>query len=382
MKIGSLSDTHEDKIKALPHIIREFGKQGVEIIVHCGDILSKHVKPELFGNLPVFCALTNEQTRICEAQRDATFSNNIPFCSPPDKWKFTHPQKRVIGLQTGKDKDNRIVVAYVGHKRSFELLMGSEAKLQETLNQIKHDYDNVRYVFSGHTHHQICLKDGLITFINPGAIERPMGIASGCGYAIIDTEKDEIIYSRIPMSKSSAPPLKVAIISDSINISQKDPNFWGKLANTFKEKSVTDIIHCGNINLEDIGLPELSQFNVHYKLIENQERIEEPDKWQEIKGKTISINGYEFFIQWDLSSELIHKSEHDINCLALQIQKKHPKIKFILSGFTHTAVYEEDPNVIFLNPGDIIQGRNYAIIEMPNYEITLGKIPYDPFPSP
>ncbi|MFC1612710.1 metallophosphoesterase family protein [Patescibacteria group bacterium] len=377
MKLGILSDTHGDKQKATRHIIEIFKRYGVEIIIHCGDISKNHVNKKLFGNLPVFCALTDEQTQLCQSEKKTKDRNNIPFCSPPNNWTFTHPNERIVDLRKLKEKTR----VYVGHKRSFELLRGSEAKLKETLDEIRKEYDNVRYMFSGHTHHQICLKYRLITFINPGAIENPMGIAGGCGYAIIDTEKEEIIYSRIPMCQSIAPELKVAIISDSADISKKDPTFWEKLRNLFLERNVTDIIHCGNINLDDIGISELDKFQVHYSLIQRQIQTQTFKNWHKIEDKITPIKGYGFFVHWDLGSDLISKSEFDMNCLARQIQREHSQVKFILSGFTHDAFYEEDINVIFLNPGDIIQGRNYAIIEMPKYEITLGRIPYDPLPD-
>ena len=58
MIIGVLSDTHNDKMNVLPYVMAEFKKRNVEMIVHCGDIEPKHLKPELFNNLPVICALT------------------------------------------------------------------------------------------------------------------------------------------------------------------------------------------------------------------------------------------------------------------------------------------------------------------------------------
>jgi len=378
MIIGVFGDTHNDKQKAIPHIIAEFEKRGVQIILNTGDIAAKHVDKELFGNFPVFCALTDEQAQICELEKRTKSISQIPFCSPPPNWVFTHPGDRIVDLLIGNEK----VRVYLGHKRSFEILMGSENELDKTLKTISRDYDDVILVLSGHTHHQIAMKNRGITFCNPGAVERSMGIAGGYEYMIIDTDTNKLIYSRLPASQSIAPSLKVAMISDSLNISKRDPKFWKKLADTFLEANVTDIIHCGNIDLDDIGIEELNKFQIHYNLILNQKKTEKPDNWHQTNNnKIVELEGYQFFVQWNLSSDLLYKSELDMQRLALQIQKQHPKINFILSGFTHTSFYEEAENLIFLNPGDIIQGRNYAIVEMPNYEITLGRIPYDPLPA-
>ena len=49
MIIGILSDTHHDRANAIPHVVEEFKKRGVETIFHCGDIEPKHLNYELFG---------------------------------------------------------------------------------------------------------------------------------------------------------------------------------------------------------------------------------------------------------------------------------------------------------------------------------------------
>ena len=58
---GIISDTHKDKMNAIPHIMAEFRKHGVTHIIHCGDIKPEHLNAELFNNLPVVCALVEEQ---------------------------------------------------------------------------------------------------------------------------------------------------------------------------------------------------------------------------------------------------------------------------------------------------------------------------------
>ena len=129
MILGVLSDTHSDRMNAIPHIIAEFKKRGAEVIIHCGDIEPQHVKPELFGNLPMVCVLTDDQVN----------KNRRKFAEPPPGWRYTRPKTK-----------NRIVdfdgfSIYAGHKRSFEILFGSEDKLFKTLQTIRCDYDRVRF---------------------------------------------------------------------------------------------------------------------------------------------------------------------------------------------------------------------------------------------
>lgn len=376
MILGILSDTHEDKMGALPHIIKKFLERKVDIIIHAGDIEEKHIDMAKFGNLPVYCALTDEQNRICEAEKFR--KGGIAFCSPPAQWIFTTPGQRIVDLSIDGEKER----IYVGHKRSFEFVTGAESELLKTLFAIRKDNDGVRYLFSGHTHHQILTESRLITFVNPGAVTDSMGIAGGYEYALVDTSSDRIIFSRIPASVSTAPYLKLGVISDSLTISQKDVKFWEKLAVEFVKEKVTHIIHCGNLNLDDVGRPELQRFKIYYSLRDDQ-IAKDCGNWHSIdkKKRVVDISGYQFYVQWNLSAELLHKSERDMHYLALEIQKQNSEVNLVLCGFTHSAFYEEGETLIILNPGDVIQSRDYAIIELPLYEITFGRIPYDPLPS-
>jgi hypothetical protein len=76
MILGILADTHRDKANAIAHVVEEFRKRGVEVIIHCGDIEAGFLKADVFGNLPVICALIEEQVGIKE------------FCFPPHGWRL------------------------------------------------------------------------------------------------------------------------------------------------------------------------------------------------------------------------------------------------------------------------------------------------------
>ncbi len=370
MILGILSDTHEDRMNALPYIIKEFRKQGVELIIHCGDIDEAHLSAELFSKLPVICALTDEQV-----QDEKGRNGYSPFANLPEHWIFTRPNERII------DIGNKIKV-YVGHKRSFEVLKGSEAKLMETLYEIRKEHDGVRWFFSGHTHHQIYMQGGLIGFVNPGAVELPLGIAGGAEYAIIDTDKDSITFNRVQMETPTKKPLKLGVISDSFDVSEMHPSFWKKLSDIFCKEGVTHIIHCGDIAVSDIGIPALDSFNVYYSLRSDQCAEEERSNWHLINpdDPIVKIDGYQFYVELGLGSDLAEQSEIDMHRLCLKIQKQYPEDRFILCGLSHSAFYEEDQNLIIMNPGDVLQERRYVIVGLPNYEITFGKILNDPLP--
>jgi predicted phosphodiesterase len=353
--IGILSDTHQDKINAIRHVIAEFKRRKVETVFHCGDIEPQHLDQELFGKFPVVCALIEEQAGMKE------------FCFPPCGWRFTKPGDRIVTLPNG-------LRFYVGHKRSFEFLTGAETELTKTLEVIRRDYDCVQWLFSGHTHHQIYKQDPLISFVNPGAIEDSY---DGYEFAIINTETKETTFSRIPKTKPVIESCSVGIISDSLNISDLDGGFWEDLAKQFEARGIKDIIHCGNIALNDIGRDELRGFHIHYFLREDQENPSgAPPNWTLISQEKpiVNINGYKFYVQHDLGVTMIDKSETDMHKLSLEIREKFPETSFVLFGSTNYAFLEEGEQVRLINPGDVVRDRNYVVVTLPTTEITFGSI--------
>jgi len=373
MIIGVLSDTHEDKMKALQYIVRkEFLPRGVELIIHCGDIIPEHVDAALFGNLPVICALTDEQESDCAEGKADTL---CPGAEPPG-WRFTRPGKRIV--QIGK------ISAYVGHKLSYDYWKASKGEIYTKMYEIRKDHNNVRYLFAGHMHHQTLIESPLISFINPGATEGAFGDAGGYEFAIVDTETGEIIFSRIKYPMPIKKPLKLGVISDSFDVSEMNPSFWGKLAEKFRKAEVTHVIHCGNISADDVGLKELSDFQVFYYLRPEQERKPvQPDNWVliPVDPPIVEINGYRFLVDLTLSRKLLGKSEAETYSITSGILKANPETNFILTGFTQNAFLDEMQNIVVINPGDIKNDQDYTIIDLPRYEITFGRIQKEPLPS-
>ncbi|MFA7385870.1 MAG: metallophosphoesterase family protein [Candidatus Paceibacterota bacterium] len=360
---GIISDTHGDKGNAIPHIVAEFKKRNVELIIHCGDIETQHLNPELFGNLPVYCALLEEQ------------SDKIEFKNPPEKWVFTRPKNRILDIN-----GQRI---YLGHKRSFDFLMNSEIELIKILAEIRKTNDNLRWLFSGHTHHQI-YQQGIVNFINPGAIETTI---DGYEFAVIDTSTGQVVFSRIHKTNPIKETFSIGVISDTLDISEMNPVFWEKLVKELNNRGVKFIVHCGNIAINDIGRKELCNFEVFYNLREDQIRKllkteKPPENWHliERENPVVEINGYKFYVQLDLGIDLLEKSEIAMQKLCRELRRKYPEISFVLCGFTNDAFYEEGEQVRIVNPGDANQSQNMAVICLPRAEITFSNVPFDPLP--
>jgi len=357
---GVISDTHkEDNMNAIPHIMEVFKKKGVNTIIHCGDIEPCHLRPELFLNLSVVCALTEGQVDKPE------------FSAPPRDWRFTVPGKR-IQLVDG-------VLIYLGHKLSHDVRTNHESKFKKTLDIIRRDHDGLRAVFAGHTHHQIFIQDDLVNFINPGAVQDSY---DGYEYAIIDTDRGEITFGRISKTRPAKKSFSIGVISDSLNISDIDTEIWHKFVQEMKDRGINHIIHCGNIALHDIGRKELDNFRVYCNLRPDQlsKKPSCPKNWKLIDptNPVIEINDYRFCVQLDLGATLIEKSEFDAQKLSLDLRRKYPEISFILYGFTKDAFMEEGDQVRIISPGDLVKGRNFATITLPTTEITFSHVPIDP----
>jgi predicted phosphodiesterase len=251
--------------------------------------------------------------------------------------------------------------------------------LDQTLNEIRRANDGVRWLFSGHTHHQIYKQSHLINFVNPGAVEDSF---DGYEFAVINTGNGEIVFGRIPKTNPIRPTFSVGVISDSLDISKMDPTFWQKLTEEFKKRGVNHIIHCGNISLNDIGRPEFAGFQVFYNLRPDQNNERSFGNWHQIPIETpvVEIGGYKFYVELDLGAALLGKSEIDMEVLCLDLRRKHPEISFVLCGFTNNAFLEEGQEVRIINPGDILKDRNFTVICLPRTEITFGHVPVDPLP--
>lgn len=375
MIIGVLSDTHRDKGGAIPYIVEEFKKRGVEMVVHCGDIIPEHVSNELFGGLPVVCALV-------EGQKDDPVFNE----KCPSGWRFTHSGKRITKLLDG-------MMVYLGHKKHLDFLKASEEKFNEILTDLRQEFDGLRIVFGGHLHFQTFKQGQLVSFINPGAVEGSFG--SGYEFAVVDTEGGEVVFSRILSTADDRQTFSIGVISDSLDISHRDSGYWERLAKELKGRDVSHIIHCGNIALEDIGRKELGDFSVHYAIRSDQKYDHEklhkegkiPGNWKVIseesleEGAIVDINGYRFFVQLDLGLKFMTVSELGMDSMAMQIRRKYPQTEFVLCGFTREALFVEGQQVITINPGDVNTDRSFAVICLPRREITFGHVPYEALPK-
>jgi len=367
MKIGMLSDTHNVKGNDLQRVMAAFKEAGVEIIFHCGDIYAQDLDPKKFLELPVYCALVDKQPE------------DPAFRFPPRGWTFTENKKSRIIYVNGEPY-------YVGHKRSFRLLNSTETEFLQNLNELRRDTDGLREVCSGHIHFQYYDQTGVVDHINPGAVTD--ALSGRIEFAIFDSETNETSFCQLYRTNPIIEDRTIAVISDSLRISLLDPAFWKCLATELAKRNVTDVIHCGNIAISDIGKPELDAFQVHYNLKDDQkydipksQKI--PDNWHlvgdnEKKEPVVEINGYRFCVQLNLSLQITQKTTTQIWTIRQELREQYSDLDFILCGFTHNCLLMGGYQPYIINPGDIIDDRNFATLTFgKKIKITFGHVPLD-----
>ncbi|MFA6228409.1 MAG: metallophosphoesterase family protein [Patescibacteria group bacterium] len=378
--IGVIADTHKDKNGATPHIISEFKRRGVEVVFHAGDLTEpEHFNSRLYGDFPVYYALVENQ---CERDdKGSCLSPRGKFFPPVGHWRYTMPGHRII-KRNGE-------LYYLGHKLPFDFYLNmNEAKFDERLQRLRLENDGLRWIFGGHTHAQTYRQGHLVSMVNPGAAEE--SVNWGYEFAVVYTEDNQVVFGRVMPCPPQEEPFTVGIISDSLNVSKLDVGFWDRLRQEFAARGVNYVIHIGNIDLSDIGRPELAGFDVYYNLL--PEQIEDlniadtwgdiPANWHRIDPETpiVSIKGQRFYVKLDLALEFMDLSEMGMDVLAMKIRQKFPMTNYVLCGFTNEALYYEGQQIRIINPGDVNHDRNFATVCLPRHEITFGHVPVDPLP--
>ncbi len=152
-----ISDTHENisLIRKAVSVIHSFN---VELVVHCGDIISPSVLEE-FGGLPLRFVFGNNDGEVSGLKSKA---KELGFYEPDVFLDFEYGQKRF----------------FVYHKDNSEVI---EDKLSSQV------YD---YILVGHTHVKKNIKVFNTRIINPGAFI----FANPPSFAFLDLEKDAVKF--------------------------------------------------------------------------------------------------------------------------------------------------------------------------------------------
>jgi putative phosphoesterase len=138
MKLGILSDSH-GRVAILRQALARLDAEGVDAVIHCGDIGGIDSIEELAGRRAWF-----------------VWGNTD---SPQPRWQV-HVEELDLAWPAGPLRltlDDHVIGVFHGHERGF----GQAVKSGE--------YD---YIFYGHTHEQGDKRVGRTRLINPGALHR------------------------------------------------------------------------------------------------------------------------------------------------------------------------------------------------------------------
>ncbi len=157
MLIGLISDTHitEKRGKLSKKVIEEFN--GVDLIIHAGDITQQKVIDELETIAPVIAVLGNND-------------------------KLDLNETEVIEVENFK--------IAINHGTKFSNDFNKLSKLANDLN--------VNLLITGHTHRPHCEIIDNILFVNPGSSNRP--IKSDASIAILDINDNQSSVNEIEVN--------------------------------------------------------------------------------------------------------------------------------------------------------------------------------------
>lgn len=150
MKIGVIADTHiPDALRELPPRVLEI-LQGVDLILHAGDVCDLAVLQQLEPIAQVFAVSGNRDPapvrKYLQEQQRLTFAN------------------RAIGLVHGHRAWS------VGLLTRGRFLLNARARDEALHDYVLHLWDDVNIVVFGHTHQPYMRVHGDVFLFNPGAV--------------------------------------------------------------------------------------------------------------------------------------------------------------------------------------------------------------------
>ncbi|MFQ5942807.1 MAG: metallophosphoesterase family protein [Anaerolineales bacterium] len=166
MKIGVLSDTHED-VGNLELALAAYREQGITRLIHCGDMTTARTAKNMEGFQVVYVDGNMDQG-LPEIYRTLRDLNPHSVVLPTFEGTI---EQISIGVTHGDD----------------------ENELRRLIDSGKH-----QYVFHGHTHRRRDETQGSTRIFNPGALG---GLQfESRSYSLVDLETDEITLVELPNS--------------------------------------------------------------------------------------------------------------------------------------------------------------------------------------
>ncbi len=197
MLIGLIADVHSNTV-ALEAVLSVFNREGVEKILHAGDIIGYNPYPnetvELFINYNIISILGNHDRALLSGN---TYGFN-PYAATALEWtkKMISRENfefisKLNNIESFKIGGMKITMAH-GSLRDFDEYIYPEDAVPEFLSDA-----NADYLVLGHTHVQFMrmYRQGII--INPGSVGQPRDGIPDAGFGILDTDSGKVRLKRM-----------------------------------------------------------------------------------------------------------------------------------------------------------------------------------------
>lgn len=176
-RVGVVADTHvPDRIDCLhPHLLDELRRQGVELILHAGDISTPCVVEELTSVAPVHAAFGN---------RDFAFNGSLPWVN-----QLEIAGSRVALMHGHGSWWNYFWDKWVYVAKGYQLERYQRLALKAA--------QDARVVVFGHTHHAEAVWVGEQLLFNPGSASHGFRRHMPPTYGVLDFGADGSVENQI-----------------------------------------------------------------------------------------------------------------------------------------------------------------------------------------
>jgi putative phosphoesterase len=197
MRAAILSDVHAN-LPALTAVLEELDRQGVDRILHAGDIVGYYPFPNEVVREFQFRRITTILGNHDRAALHANTSGMNPMASTAARWTARHLDENSLKYLSSLRPDLSV---FIGALRA-SMYHGSPRDDDEYIYEIEADEGLIdkcgcRLLILGHTHVPYVVRTSRGTIINPGSVGQPRDGDRRASYMVFDSTKDVIDHRRV-----------------------------------------------------------------------------------------------------------------------------------------------------------------------------------------
>ncbi len=220
-RIAVISDIHGN-LEALEAVMKAIETDGVEYIVHLGDLVGYNANPReclhMLQSKRVFSILGNHDHAVLEPDSAENF-NVLAFQALTYSIRQLSHQDRhyLLSMPRTEVLWDRYLICH-GSPESLETYIMNIFQAKRTFNLLERHYSGVRVCFYGHTHLQhlwvsdprgkvvgpssscdsLSLEAEYVYLINPGSVGQPRQKDNRARYLLFDTDREVLAFRAVP----------------------------------------------------------------------------------------------------------------------------------------------------------------------------------------